>query len=49
VSGRVRPRAVEGNRVLHVARIAEDSSEQARPSMAEAMYVVSTSRTTTKT
>jgi hypothetical protein len=49
LSGRVRPRAVEGVKVLHVARIAEDFSEQERPWMVTAMYVVSTSRTTTKT
>jgi hypothetical protein len=48
LSCRVRLRAVEDNKVLDVVRIAEDSSEQEKPSMVTAMYVVSTSRTTTK-
>jgi hypothetical protein len=40
---------VEGVRVVHGARIAEDCSGQAKPVTVRAMYVVSTSRTTKKT
>ena len=49
MSGRVRQRAIEGAKVLHVVRIAEDFWGQARPWMVTAVYAVSTSRMTTKT
>jgi hypothetical protein len=49
VSRRVRRRVIEGAKVLHGARIAEDCSGQEMPPTARAVYVVSTSRTTKRT
>jgi hypothetical protein len=40
---------IEGAKVLHGARIAEDCSGQEMPPTARAVYVVSTSRTTKRT